>query len=315
MKKKLTVWQRSLAKLEFCNMAHETVLLNESIEALNVKENGKYVDGTFGRGGHSKAILKSASNVTLIAFDKDEGAIERGRNELSENSDDKIILVHETFSKIPDAIKSLGIHEVDGILLDLGFSSDQLDDVRGLSFQKDEPLLMFLGTGDKSPEETAMDVVNRLSLEDLEYIFREYGEEKHAHLIAKAIVEERRLDVITTTGRLVRVIEDAVGRWYKREKIHPATRTFQALRIYVNDELGELQRALEGGFEILAKNGRFAVISFHSLEDRIVKNFFKQKSVEKAGKLINKKPITPSDEEIKQNRRSRSAKLRIIEKI
>lgn len=296
-------------------MAHETVLLNESVDALLVKEGGTYVDGTFGRGGHSKAILDRSPDVLLVAFDKDESAIERGRKDLAEKAEGKIILLHESFAKMSIALKSLEIPEVNGILLDLGFSSDQLEDGRGLSFQKDEPLLMFLGTGEKSPEENAMDVVNRLSQEDLEYILREYGEEKHASLIAKAIVSERKLDVITTTGRLVHIIENAVGRWYKSQKIHPATRTFQALRIYVNDELGELKKALTEGWEMLAHKGRFAIISFHSLEDRIVKQFFKEKSDQKVGKLIVKKPITPSEEEIKQNRRARSAKLRIIEKI
>ncbi len=296
-------------------MAHETVLLAESVEGLKVKEGGTYVDGTFGRGGHSKGILEAAPDITLVVFDKDEGAIERGRQELAPIHEGKIIFLHESFAKMADALKTLDIPEVDGIVLDLGFSSDQLEDGRGLSFQKDEPLLMFLGTGEKSPEETAMDIVNRLSTDDLEYILREYGEEKHAGVIAKAIVEERKLDVITTTGRLVNIIENAVGKWYKKERIHPATRTFQALRIYVNDELGELQKALEGGWEMLGKQGRFAVISFHSLEDRIVKNFFKEKSVAKQGALIVKKPIIAGVEEIARNRRSRSAKLRIIEKI
>ncbi|MBP7831792.1 MAG: 16S rRNA (cytosine(1402)-N(4))-methyltransferase RsmH [Candidatus Pacebacteria bacterium] len=301
-------------------MAHETVLLEESVQALAVKAGGTYVDGTFGRGGHSKAILAAADNVTLVAFDKDEAAIERGRKELLETADgtdatnDNIILLHESFAKMGDAIKALDIKAVDGILLDLGFSSDQLEDGRGLTFQKDEPLLMFLGTGEKSPEENAMDVVNRLDAGELENILREYGEEKHARLISEAIVKERRLDVITTTGRLVKIIENAAGRWYKKEKIHPATRTFQALRIYVNDELGELERALKNGFEMLAPKGRFAVISFHSLEDRIVKNFFKEKATEKKGTLIVKKPMIPTNEEVSRNRRSRSAKLRIIEK-
>lgn len=295
-------------------MAHETVLLEESVNALAVKDGGTYVDGTFGRGGHSKAIVASGDNVTLVAFDKDETALERGREEMAKLSG-KVILVHETFSKMNDALKVLDIAEVDGILLDLGFSSDQLEDGRGLTFLKDEPLLMFLGTGEKSPEENAMDVVNRLSQVDLEHILKEYGEEKHAGIISKAIVAERRLDVITTTGRLVKIIEDAAGRYYRKEKIHPATRTFQALRIYVNDELGELERALKNGFEMLAPHGRFAVISFHSLEDRIVKTFFKEKSVEKKGTLIVKKPIVPTDEEIARNRRARSAKLRIIEKL
>jgi 16S rRNA (cytosine1402-N4)-methyltransferase len=300
-------------------MAHETVLLNESVEALAVKAGGTYVDGTFGRGGHSKAILAAGDNVMLIAFDKDETAIERGRKELLEGENaggnDNIILLHESFGRMADALKALDIPFVDGILLDLGFSSDQLEDGRGLTFQKDEPLLMFLGTGEKSPEENAMDVVNRLSADDLEHILKEYGEEKHAGIISKAIVAERRLDVITTTGRLVHIIENAAGKWYKREKIHPATRTFQALRIYVNDELGELQRALTQGFEMLAPKGRFAVISFHSLEDRIVKQFFKEKATEKKGTLIVKKPLIPTDDEIIKNRRSRSAKLRIIEKL
>ena len=303
-------------------MAHETVLLEESVTALAVKDGGTYVDGTFGRGGHSKAIAAAAKDVTLIAFDKDETALERGRKELFGSSDstaiaadDKIILVYETFSKMDEALKALDIKEVDGILLDLGFSSDQLEDGRGLTFQKDEPLLMFLGTGEKSPEENAMDVVNRLNQEDLEHILKEYGEEKHAGIIARAIVSQRKLDVITTTGRLVKIIEDAAGRYYRREKIHPATRTFQALRIYVNDELGELERALKNGFEMLAPKGRFAVISFHSLEDRIVKQFFKEKATEERGTLIVKKPLVPTDEEVTRNRRARSAKLRIIEKI
>lgn len=293
-------------------MAHISVLLHESIEALALQKNAVVVDGTFGRGGHTKAILDTAPGIHVYAFDKDETAILRGKETFKDN----VTFVHSTFSEMRDMLATYGVQKVDAILLDIGFSSDQLEGSgRGFSFKTDEPLLMTLGTGKYAPTRTAMDVVSTFPESDLIEIIENFGEERHSKKIARAIVDARKKGAITTTFQLNEIIDAAVGKWYRKEKIHPSTRTFQALRIYVNDELGELSRALDAGINILNTHGRFAVITFHSLEDRIVKNFFKQMASDDRGKIITKKPIVASDTEIESNPRSRSAKLRIVEKM
>ena len=280
-------------------MKHRPVLLNEVIEGLNLKESGGQVvlDATFGGGGHSREILFRYPGTKIIAIDEDEEVTaEKG-----------ISLHHENFRNLD---KVLGDRKVDAILFDLGFSSDQLESSgRGFSFLKDEPLLM---TMNEKADLTAEVIVNNWSEENLADIIYGYGEERYARRIARAITEQRAKQPIKTTGELVEVIQDAVPR---KGKIHPATRTFQALRIAVNDELGALKEGLEKGFQALAPGGRLAVIAFHSLEDRIVKKFCIKKREENKAILINKKPITASNEEIKNNIRSRSAKLRIIKKI
>ncbi len=297
-------------------MAHTSVLLRESIEALTpaIAHSGVVVDGTLGAGGHTEAIKKAFPGVRVIAIDKDEGAIERSKERLSDF--DGITFVQHSFGQIGDVLDMCGMREVDAVLLDIGFSSDQIGPSgRGFSFQYDEPLLMTLGTGKDAAPETAMDIVNLRSEKDITEILKDFGEESHASLIAKAIVIARKKNPITTTAMLAQIVDDAVGKFYKRAKIHPATKTFQALRIAVNDELGELSRGIDGAFAHLKKGGRLAIITFHSLEDRIVKQAFNEYKKNNEGKVVTKKPIIPTDEEIFLNRRSRSAKLRVIEKI
>ncbi len=285
---------------------HKTVLLNEAIEGLNLDSSKVVIDGTFGGGGHSRKICDTYPGINIIAIDQDQGALERGK-ELMKGCN--VTFLHRNFRELADL-------EADAILLDIGLSSDQLDNSgRGFSFLKDEPLLMTMKENPSSEDLTAYDVVNTWEEKSLADIIFGYGEEKFSRKIAKAIVDAREMAEIKTTFDLVKVIEGAVGKAYKRQRIHPATRTFQALRIAVNDELGALTMGLRNGFEVLKSGGRLAVISFHSLEDRIVKKFFKAKVDEGEGKLVNKKIILASPEEIKNNSRSRSAKLRIIEKI
>lgn len=291
---------------------HKSVLLQEVIEGLNLKDGAVVLDGTFGAGGHSAEILKKFPKAKIIALDADSEAIKHGQERFS----DKVVFHNINFRNMDEVLKD---EKVDAVMLDIGLSSDQLENSgRGFSFMKDEPLLMTFKKSMKenpSPETlTAEDVVNDWSQDSLEKIIRGYGEEKYAGRIARGIVEARELGRLTTTRGLVSAIEDVVPGIYKRGRTHFATRTFQAIRIAVNDELGALAEGLEKGFEALQVGGRMAVISFHSLEDRIVKNFNKEKV--KGGKaiLINKKPIVAGKEELKENPRARSAKLRIIEK-
>ncbi len=290
---------------------HTTVLLHETIDGLNLQDGATVIDGTFGGGGHSREICKRNPNVTIIAFDQDAGAFEKARDKF-EDSHCKIKFVNENFRNLDKHAES-----VDGVMLDLGLSSDQLENSgRGFSFMKDEPLLMTMkdkGDNLTSPEDvTAREVVNNWEEESLADIIYGYGEEKFARRIAKGIVEARKTKAIETTTDLVKIIGDSVPALYRRGRLHFATRTFQALRIAVNDELGALKEGLEKGFTALKPGGRMAVISFHSLEDRVVKRFYKEKEKEGKGKLMNKKPIIATAEEIKNNPRSRSAKLRIL---
>jgi 16S rRNA (cytosine1402-N4)-methyltransferase len=294
---------------------HRTVLFNETIEGLNLNPNSVVLDATFGGGGHSRGICERYKKVKIIALDQDKGAFGKGESKFKDLGCD-ITFVNRNFRDLDKALEEEKIDEVDGIIFDLGLSSDQLENSgRGFSFTKDEPLLMTMKENPKEEDLTAIDVVNTWSEENIANIIYGYGEEKFSRRIARGIIEARKEKKIETTGDLVKIIENSVPGIYKRGKIHFATRTFQALRIAVNDELGALEAGLKKGFHSLKKGGRMAVISFHSLEDRITKKFFKELDNQKKGKLINKKPILAKEEEIKENKRSRSAKLRIIEKI
>ena len=296
-------------------MKHRPVLLNEVIGGLGLSEDSVVLDCTFGGGGHSKEILRRYRKAKVVAIDEDRN-VEGGEN---------ISLYHENFRNLDRVLQKENIEKVDGVIFDLGFSSDQLESSgRGFSFLKDEPLLMTLKAKPGEEDLTAKMVINNWSEKSLADIIYGYGEERYARRIARIIAEERFRKPIETTGELVEIIKKAVPSRYRTKKIHFATRTFQALRIAVNDELGALKEGLEKGFEALKPESRMAVISFHSLEDRIVKKFYKEKASpvglwprveESKAVLINKKPIRASDEEIKNNIRSRSAKLRIIKKI
>jgi len=298
---------------------HKTVLLKEVIEGLLAPQkagNEKLVviDATFGGGGHSLEICKKFPKIKIIALDQDKSTWEKAKSKFK-NLDCDISFVNENFRNMDKVLEG----KADGIIFDLGLSSDQLENSgRGFSFMKPEPLLMTMKDRRDnlpSPEDlTAEEIVNTWEEKHLADIIYGYGEERFARKIAKAIVEARKKSKIKTTFDLVKIVESAVPRG-RRGRIHPATKTFQALRIAVNDELGALKEGLIKGFDRLEVRGRMAVISFHSLEDRIVKRFYKEKEKEGKAKLINKKPIVPTKEEIKNNPRSRSAKLRILEKI
>jgi 16S rRNA (cytosine1402-N4)-methyltransferase len=293
-------------------MTHKSVLLQESIGGLNIKEGEIFLDGTLNDGGHSIHVCRSLKgNVKIIGIDLDGDAIKRAR-ERFKNEQCLISFHQENFRNLDAVLEIEGVSSVNAILLDLGFSSVQLEESgRGFSFRRDEPLLMTLSNEGKA-QLTARTIVNEWEEKHIETIIRHYGEERRARRIARAIVEARNEKPIETTLELARIIENEIGK--KRGKINPSTKTFQALRIAVNDELYALIEALEKGFESLASDGRMAVISFHSLEDRLVKRYFKKMTYEKRGFLVNKKPITPGDEELRENPRSRSAKLRIIKK-
>ncbi|HEY4494310.1 MAG TPA: 16S rRNA (cytosine(1402)-N(4))-methyltransferase RsmH [Candidatus Paceibacterota bacterium] len=296
---------------------HKTVLLKETIDGLLARQslgvggNEKLlvVDGTFGGGGHSAFICEKFPGTKIIAIDQDKSAWSKARNKF-ESLDCDISFHNANFRDMDKVLQKEKAEKVDGIILDLGLSSDQLENSgRGFSFMKDEPLLMTMKDNPSPEDLTAGDIVNTWSEESLEKIIRGYGEERFARRIAEKIVEARKERPIKTTFDLVKIIGGRPG------KIHPATRTFQAIRIAVNDELGTLSAGLAKGFEALKVGGRMAVITFHSLEDRVVKRFYKNKEKEGKATLINKKPIIATNQEIKSNPRSRSAKLRIIEKI
>src|SRR3989338_7389155 len=284
---------------------HKTVLLNETIEGLDLQNKSIVLDATFGGGGHSKAILEKYPNVKIIALDQDKS--------VSKSLINPRISFHNLNFRDLDKVLEKG---VDGIIFDLGLSSDQLENSgRGFSFIKNEPLLMTMKENPLPEDLTAQDIVNNWGEKSLADIIYGYGEERFSRRIAKGIIETRKKDKIETTWDLVKVIENNVPAAYRKGRLHFATKTFQALRIAVNDELRTLQIGLRKGFEILEKGGKISVISFHSLEDRIVKRFYKEKEKKGEAKLINKKPITAKREEIKNNPRSRSGKLRILEKI
>ncbi len=305
---------------------HISVLLNECIESLNIKPDGIYVDGTLGGAGHSYEICKRLTTGRLIGIDQDMNAINAATKRL-EQFKDKVTLVHSNFSNIKKVFEDLGIEKADGFLLDIGVSSHQLDEAeRGFSYMQDAPLDMRMDT---SRSLSAYEVVNEYSEKELNDIIFEYGEERWAKRIAEFIVAERKVKPITTTYELVDVIKKAVPKGARKDGPHPAKRTFQAIRIEVNGELDVLKTAINDMTDLLNPKGRLAIITFHSLEDRIVKNEFRKQEnpctcprefpvcmcnkVSK-GKVITRKPILPSEEELLENHRARSAKLRVFER-
>ncbi|MDQ3014539.1 MAG: 16S rRNA (cytosine(1402)-N(4))-methyltransferase RsmH [bacterium] len=295
---------------------HTSVLLQTSINSLDLQPRDIYVDGTLGSGGHTEEVLKRFKNtVHIIGIDQDEEALKRAETRFSTH-DGNFTLVNNNFRNLDSVLDELHVPQVNKILLDIGLSSNQFEESeRGFSFQKDEPLLMTFKKNISEGDLTAATILNEWGEDTLELIIRGYGEEQFAKRIAKAIINYREVEPFVKTSQLVDVIMEATPKWYHHKKTHAATKTFQALRIAVNDELEALKEGLRKGFERLAPGGRIAVISFHSLEDRIVKNYFRDKAKEGEGKLITKKPITATDEELKQNRRARSAKLRVLQKI
>ena len=307
--------------------SHRPVLLGECIQALNIRPEGVYLDGTLGRAGHSIEIVKKLTSGRLICVDRDQVALDAAGERLGPWLD-RVELVHSNFDRVDEILDKLGLAGADGMLFDLGVSSPQLDDgERGFSYMADAPLDMRM---DRTEGLTAAEVVNRWPQEELRRIISQYGEERYAQLIAGAIVRRREDKPIETTLELVEVIKSAMPGKALREKQHPAKRTFQAIRIAVNDELASVERMLKRAMPRLNQGGRLAVITFHSLEDRIVKSNLASFArgctcppdfpVCVCGKtpdvkLIHKKPILPTEEEIEENPRARSAKLRVAEKL
>ncbi len=304
---------------------HIPVLLEETIENLAIKENGIYVDMTLGRGGHSEAILHQLKNGHLYCFDQDHQAIEESYDRLKAVSNN-FTLIEDNFVNAKTRLSLLGVEKVDGILFDLGVSSAQFDDgERGFSYRYDARLDMRMN---RNNDLSAYEVVNQYSKEALTRIFKQYGEEPFASKIASMIVKKREEKPIETTFELVDIIKLSLPEWAKRRRGHPAKQVFQAIRIEVNNELEVLKIALKEALTMLKVNGRIAIITFHSLEDRIVKKMFHEKTTESnasrflppslepvAYRLVNRKPITPSEEEINENHRASSGKLRVIERI
>ena len=306
---------------------HISVLLNECIENLNIKPDGIYVDGTLGMGGHSYEIASRLSTGRLIGIDRDESAIERAGKRLAIFGG-RVTLVHGNFCDTAEILENLGIGGADGMLFDLGVSSPQLDETeRGFSYMGDAPLDMRMDSGDSLK---ASDVVNGYSEDRLNRIFWDYGEERYARIISAAIVKYRAEKPIETTLELVGIIKSALPAAALREKQHPAKRCFQAIRIAVNDELGSIERMMETAPDKLNPGGRLCVISFHSLEDRIVKSGIAAREngctcpreapictcgFVKTLRSVSRKPILPSEEELESNPRSRSAKLRVAERV
>lgn len=306
---------------------HVSVLLNETIEGLNIKPDGIYADGTLGGAGHSYQIASKLNGLgRLIGFDQDEDAITASTERLKEFKN--VTIVRSNYRNMKEELNNRGINKVDGILLDLGVSSYQLDTVsRGFSYKEEAPLDMRM---DNRNEVTARDIVNNYSQGDLFRIIRDYGEDKFAANIAKHIVMNREIKPIETTTELAEIVKAAIPMKFRKQGGHPAKQTFQAIRIELNSELSVLKESLMDMIDLLNPNGRICIITFHSLEDRIVKNIFKEAEdpctcpknfptcvcgKKSKGKVITRKPILPSEEELELNLRSKSAKLRIFEKI
>ena len=306
---------------------HKPVLLEECLDGLNIRPGGVYLDGTLGRAGHSLEIVKRLAAGRLIAIDRDKAALDAAPARFGEYLD-RVTLVQGSFGGLAGILASLNVDGVDGMLFDLGVSSPQLDDgSRGFAYLQDAPLDMRM---DQSAPLTAREVVNGWSQEELKRVLWQYGEERYAGPIAAAIVRVRENAPIETTGQLAELIRSAMPAKARREKQHPAKRSFQAIRIAVNDELGELERLLECALEALNPGGRLAIISFHSLEDRLVKTAYARWArgctcppdfpVCVCGKtprvkLVGRRPITAGEEELKENPRARSAKLRLAERL
>ncbi len=307
---------------------HKSVLLNETIESLNVKPDGIYVDGTLGGGGHSYEICKRLGEKgRLIGIDQDADAIEAASLRLKEFKD-KISLVHSNYNNIKSVVNDLGINKVDGIVLDLGVSSYQLDNPeRGFTYREDVPLDMRM---DRESSMTARDIVNDYSEMELFRVIKDYGEEQFAKNIAKHIVKARSEKPIETTGELNEIIKAAIPAKMREHGGHPSKKTYQAIRIELNHELTVLENSLDTMIELLNPKGRLSIITFHSLEDRIVKNIFRKNmnpctcppdfpvcvcGKKPTGRIITRKPIVPSEEEIAENKRAKSSKLRVFERI
>jgi 16S rRNA (cytosine1402-N4)-methyltransferase len=297
---------------------HIPVLQKEIIQYLNPRPNENFIDATFGEGGHSAVLLdRNKPNGKVLGIEIDPDLYKKATAEISKSefqTTDRLILVNDSYTNLEKIVEEHDFRPVNGILFDLGISSWHLEESRrGFSFKRDEPLDMRYNP--TSCPLTAFEIVNYWSPEEIERVLKEFGEEQFARRIAERIGEKRKIKTIRTTLDLVEVIKESVPSWYKNKRIHFATKTFQALRIAVNNELENLKVGLLAATKVLDYKGKIAVISFHSLEDRIVKNFFKQKEQKNSLEIITKKPIGPSDEEIKSNPRSRSAKLRVAQKI
>lgn len=308
---------------------HETVLLKEAVDGLNINPEGVYIDCTLGGGGHSARILSQLTTGHLYSFDQDQVAIDYNQDNLKQYIDEgKVSFIRNNFRNIKEEMANIGIDEVDGILYDLGVSSPQFDDAsRGFSYQHDARLDMRM---DQRNPLDAWQIVNEWPYEKLVKIFFRYGEEKFSKQVARAIERNRESHSIDTTEELVDVIKEGIPAAARRHGGHPAKKVFQALRIAVNDELGALEESLEKAIDLIGVNGRVSVITFQSLEDRLVKTMFKEKTtigdlpsglpiipddMKPDYKLVNKKPILPSDDELRENHRAHSAKLRVIERI
>ncbi len=290
-------------------MEHQPVLKKEVLELLDAKPGEKYIDCTFGFGGHAFGILeKIIPSGKILALEADQEVYEKQKAQLiSFRYAENISLVNSNFSYLKQVAEDYGFYQVNGVLIDLGISSWQIEESgKGFSFKKDEPLLMNYAANDL----TAKEIINYWTLEELIEVFERYGEERYSRRIAQAIVQQRKIKQIKTTGQLVQIIKQAAPGRYLNQKIHFATRIFLALRIVVNRELENLEKVLPQAIEVLEEGGKLAVISFNSLEDRIVKNYFRELAKQNRLQIITKKPIRPTGEEVHFNPRSRSAKLR-----
>lgn len=307
---------------------HKSVLLSETVDSLNIKEDGIYVDGTLGGAGHASLVCSKLKKGKLIGIDQDKDAIAVASERLAKYGKDRFVIVRDNYCNIKTVLENLGIDKVDGIYLDLGVSSYQLDTAsRGFTYRVDAPLDMRM---DDRKEEKASDIVNNYSENELYRIIRDYGEDRFAKNIAKHIVKYRQNRRIETTGELTQIIKSAIPMKIQLSGGHPAKRTFQALRIALNEELKVLENSIDIMIDLLKPGARLSIISFHSLEDRIVKNIFKRNenpcicpadfpicvcgNVSK-GKVISRKAILPSEKEILENSRSKSAKLRVFERM
>jgi 16S rRNA (cytosine1402-N4)-methyltransferase len=304
------------------SQGHRSVLLQEAIDLLDIQESDTVVDATLGGAGHAKEIVARLGTAgTFIGFDLDHDAIARAEIALA-GAKCKVELIEKNFREMGNALKSFrdssgparSVREIDKAIFDLGWSSFQLEAGRGFSFNTNDPLLMTYSTNPSSLL-TAAEIVNLWSEESLADVIYGWGEERYSRRIARALVERRQRNKFTTAKELAGTIASAVPAAYRRGKLHPATKTFQALRIAVNDELGALKEGLESAFMMLRPHGRIAVITFHSIEDRLVKQYFAGLEKEGKGKRVNKKPIGPGDAELAENPRARSAKIRVFEKV
>ncbi len=293
---------------------HESVLMEEVLKALDVQRSDVVVDGTLGGAGHfARLLAQLGSDGVIVGIDADPEAVHRGRAVYAEDrrADRPVAhLVNDNFRNLTHILERLGLGSVDKVLLDLGWSGFQIAGTRGFSFQKDEPLLMTYG----AEGETAADIVNGMEEDALADLIYTYGEERFSRGIARAIVEQRKAERILTTSALVAAVTKGTPRWYHERKVHPATKTFQALRIAVNDELGALREGIAAALTALTPGGKLAIITFHSIEDRVVKNALRDAAYAGLGSLSPKKPIVPTRGEVVANRRARSAKLRVFER-